>query len=92
VQTLLQLLPPQIYAARPATGVPWTAPCVYVQDWPRFPWRGWMLDSVRHFFTKDEVKKLIDSLAFHKLNVFHWHLDDDSGCGWRSRNGRCSPR
>ena len=35
VQTLLQLLPPEIYAARPVTGVPWTAPCVYVRDWPR---------------------------------------------------------
>ena len=81
VQTLLQLLPPEIYAARPVTGVPWTAPCVYVEDWPRFPWRGWMLDSVRHFFTKDEVKQLIDTLAHHKLNMFHWHLDDDSG--WR---------
>ena len=81
VQTLLQLLPPEIYGPRPVTGVPWTAPCVYVRDWPRFPWRGFMLDSVRHFFTKDEVKKLLDSLAFHKLNVFHWHLDDDSG--WR---------
>ena len=81
VQTLLQLLPPEIYAARPVTGVPWTAPCVYVRDWPRFPWRGWMLDSVRHFFTKDEVKLLIDTLAYHKLNMFHWHLDDDSG--WR---------
>jgi len=81
MQTLLQLLPPEIYAARPATGVPWTIPCVYIQDQPRFPWRGWMLDSVRHFFNKDEVKKLLDAMALHKLNRFHWHLDDDAG--WR---------
>jgi hexosaminidase len=81
VQTLLQLLPPEIYSARPITGVPWTAPCIYIQDWPRFSWRGWMLDSVRHFFNKDEVKQFIDTMAMHKLNVFHWHLDDDSG--WR---------
>ena len=81
VQTLLQLLPPEIYSPRPVTGVPWTIPCVYVQDWPRFSWRGYMLDSVRHFFTPDEVKQLIDSMAIHKLNMFHWHLDDDSG--WR---------
>ena len=81
VQTLLQLLPPEIYAPRPVTGVPWTVPCVYIQDWPRFPWRGWMLDSVRHFFNKDEVKELLDAMALHKLNMFHWHLDDDSG--WR---------
>jgi hexosaminidase len=81
VQTLLQLLPPQIYAATPVTGVPWSAPCIYIQDWPRFSWRGWMLDSVRHFFNKDEVKQFIDTMAMHKLNMFHWHLDDDSG--WR---------
>ena len=81
VQTLLQLLPPQIYAATPVIGVPWTAPCIYIQDWPRFSWRGWMLDSVRHFFNKDEVKQFIDTMAMHKLNMFHWHLDDDSG--WR---------
>jgi hexosaminidase len=81
VQTLLQLLPPEIYGPRPATGVVWTIPCVYVQDWPRFSWRGWMLDSTRHFFNKDEVKQLLDALALHKLNMFHMHLDDDSG--WR---------
>ena len=81
VQTLLQLFPPQIYSSIPMTGVPWTAPCMYIQDWPRFAWRGWMLDSVRHFFNKDEVKQFLDTMAMHKLNMFHWHLDDDSG--WR---------
>jgi hexosaminidase len=81
VQTLLQLFPPQIYAATPVTGVPWTAPSIYIQDWPRFSWRGWMLDSARHFFNKDEVKQFLDTMAMHKLNMFHWHLDDDSG--WR---------
>ena len=81
VQSLLQLLPPQVYAPLPATGVVWTIPCVYIQDWPRFPWRGWMLDSVRHFFNKDEVKQFLDAMAMQKLNMFHWHLDDDSG--WR---------
>ena len=81
VQSLLQLLPPEIYSSRPVSGVPWTIPCVFIQDWPRFSWRGYMLDSVRHFFTVDEVKQLIDSMAMQKLNVFHWHLSDDSG--WR---------
>ncbi|MDB6029474.1 MAG: beta-N-acetylglucosaminidase [Verrucomicrobiales bacterium] len=81
VQSLLQLLPPEIFSSRPVSGVPWTAPCIYIQDTPRFPWRGWMLDSVRHFFNKDEVKKFLDEMALHKLNMFHWHLDDDSG--WR---------
>lgn len=81
VQTLLQLLPPEIYSPLPVSGVPWTAPCVYIQDKPRFVWRGWMLDSVRHFFTTDEVKVMIDAMVIHKLNTLHWHLDDDSG--WR---------
>jgi hexosaminidase len=81
VQSLLQLLPPQVLGPRPVQGVAWTIPCVSIQDAPRFPWRGWMLDSVRHFFNKDEVKQLLDAMALNKLNYFHWHLDDDSG--WR---------
>jgi len=81
VQTLLQLLPPEILSPLPAGSGPWSVPCVYIQDTPRFAWRGWMLDSVRHFFNKDEVKQLLDSMALHKLNRFHWHLDDDAG--WR---------
>ena len=81
VQSLLQLLPPQILSPRPVQGVAWVAPCVYIQDKPRFSWRGWMLDSVRHFFNKDEVKTLLDATALHKLNVLHMHLADDSG--WR---------
>jgi hexosaminidase len=81
IQTLLQLLPPQVYSPRPSSGVSWSIAALYVKDKPRFPWRGFMLDSVRHFFNMDEVKQLIDSMAMHKLNVFHWHLDDDSG--WR---------
>ena len=81
VQSLLQLLPPEVLSLQAARNVRWTAPCVYIQDQPRFSWRGWMLDSVRHFFTKDEVKQLIDAMALNKLNTFHWHLDDDSG--WR---------
>jgi len=80
-QTLLQLLPPEIYSPLPATNAAWIAPCVYIQDKPRFPWRGWMLDSVRHFFNLDEVKQMIDAMTMHKLNTLHWHLDDDSG--WR---------
>ena len=81
VQTLLQLLPPEIYSPQTVSGINWTSPCVYVRDWPRFSWRGFMLDPVRHFWTKDEVKQILDSLAIHKLNVMHLHLDDDSG--WR---------
>src|SRR5262249_31407505 len=81
VQTLLQLLPPQVLKPTVASGASWTAPCIYVQDSPRYSWRGWMLDPTRHFFNVDEVKQLLDAMALHKLNMFHLHLDDDSG--WR---------
>src|SRR5205823_1260835 len=81
VQSLLQLLPPQVFAQRPVTNVDWVIPCVYIQDYPRFTWRGMMLDVSRHFFTKDEVKQVLDTMAWHKLNTFHWHLVDDHG--WR---------
>ena len=81
VQSLLQLLPPQIYSPRIVTNVAWVAPCVYINDYPLFSWRGLMLDVARHFFNKDEVKQVLDAMAMHKLNTFHWHLVDDQG--WR---------
>ncbi len=81
VQSLLQLLPPQILSLQPVTNVAWTVPCVYIFDQPQYPWRGAMLDVARHFFTKDQVKQLLDAMALHKLNTFHWHLTDDQG--WR---------
>lgn len=56
-------------------------PALHISDWPRFAWRGVMLDSARHFQTADEVKQLLDQMAQHKLNVLHWHLTDDQG--WR---------
>jgi hexosaminidase len=59
----------------------WLIPCVHIEDQPRFRWRGMMLDVSRHFFTKEEVERLLDEMAWHKLNVFHWHLVDDQG--WR---------
>ncbi|MCD9088194.1 family 20 glycosylhydrolase [Stenotrophomonas sp. SY1] len=52
-----------------------------INDTPRFVWRGLMLDSARHFQSLDEIKKLLDAMAQHKLNTFHWHLTDDQG--WR---------
>ncbi len=81
VQTFLQLLPPEVFAAQPAPGVKWEAPSVEIKDRPRFPWRGFMLDVSRHFFTKPEVEQIIDALAMHKINTLHWHLTDDDG--WR---------
>lgn len=80
-QTLLQLLPPEIFSAKKVSGVKWEIPCVKITDQPRFKWRGMMLDVARHFFTKQEVKALLDTLALQKMNTFHWHLVDDQG--WR---------
>ena len=81
VQTLRQLLPPEIFRAAPVAGVEWTIPAVAVEDQPRFTWRGAHLDVARHFMPKEFVKKYIDLLALHKLNTFHWHLTEDQG--WR---------
>lgn len=56
-------------------------PCVEIADFPRYGWRGQMLDCSRHFFTVEEIKRLLDLMLYHKLNVFHLHLTDDQG--WR---------
>ena len=55
--------------------------CAEVNDEPRFPYRGMMLDCSRHFFTPQFIKKQLDAMAYFKLNRFHWHLTD--GGGWR---------
>ncbi len=81
VQTLRQLLPPDIFRQAPVAGVPWTVRGVEIEDMPRFQWRGAHLDVSRSFMPKEFVKKYIDLLALHKLNRFHWHLTDDQG--WR---------
>jgi len=80
-QTVLQLLPPEILSAQAVKEFNWQIPCVDITDGPRFPWRGLMLDVARHFFTRQEVENVLDVMALHKLNVFHWHLTDDQG--WR---------
>lgn len=56
-------------------------PYVKIVDKPRFSHRGIMLDVSRHFFTKEEIKSILDIMSFYKLNTFHWHLTDDGG--WR---------
>ncbi len=81
VQTLRQLLPPEVFREATVTGVTWGVPAVLIEDQPRFGWRGGHLDVCRHFMPKEFVKKYIDLLALHKLNTFHWHLTDDQG--WR---------
>ena len=80
-QTLRQLLPTAIYSASKIKNISWDIPCLNIKDYPRFAWRGAMLDVSRHFMPLEFVKKLLDLLALHKLNVFHWHLSDDQG--WR---------
>jgi len=74
VQTLIQL----IHADNNNVS---RIPCFQINDYPRFGYRGMMLDVCRHFFSVDFVKKYIDLMAYYKLNSFHWHLTDDQG--WR---------
>ena len=81
VETLRQLLSPDIFREAPVAGVSWTVPVVDIEDMPRFSWRGAHLDVSRSFMPKEFVKKYIDLLALHKMNRFHWHLTDDQG--WR---------
>ena len=81
IETLKQMLPVEIYAGAPAPDKDWTLPCVTIKDAPRFAYRGQHLDVARHFFDVAEVKKVLDMMAIHKMNVLHWHLTDDQG--WR---------
>lgn len=81
VQTLLQLLPPEIESAGAKDGPDWSIPVVKIEDAPRFIWRGAHLDVGRHFFPKEFIKRYIDHMAMYKLNTFHWHLTEDQG--WR---------
>jgi hexosaminidase len=81
VQTLRQLLPTEIFSQAPVDGAHWQISCGLIEDQPRFSWRGFMLDCARHFMPIQFIYKIIDLLALHKLNVFHWHLTDDQG--WR---------
>lgn len=80
MQTLLQLLPKEI-ESKVAVKANWTIPTAKITDYPRFAWRGLMLDVSRNFFTKEEVERYIDEMARFKFNTFHWHLTDDNG--WR---------
>ena len=81
MQTLRQLLPPEINRNALAKDVTWAVPCAVIEDEPRYPYRGMMLDVSRYFSDATAVKRYIDQLAFHKINYFHWHLTDDPG--WR---------
>lgn len=71
IETFLQLVMPD------ASG--FAAPAVRIDDKPRFPWRGLMIDSARHFLPVDVIERNLDGMAAVKLNVFHWHLSDNQG-------------
>ena len=74
IQTLIQLLPVEKSTSLTIQGAS-------IEDYPRFAYRGLMLDAGRHFFPVDFVKQYIDFIALHKMNTFHWHLTEDQG--WR---------
>ncbi len=80
VQTLRQLLPPAIELEEIQRSS-WEIAAVEIRDKPRFPFRGMMLDVSRHFFNPAVIKRLIDLIAYYKLNVLHLGLTNDQG--WR---------
>lgn len=79
IETLLQLLGPQIYSQ--TLHLPTSLGCCLIEDEPRFAYRGFMLDVVRTWMDVDELKRFIANLAHHKINKLHLHLTDDEG--WR---------
>ncbi len=86
MQTLIQLLEPYDFGSLFGKGTGITistlmVPAVRITDYPRFAYRGMHLDVSRHFLPLSFIKKYIDYIALHKMNVFHWHLTDDQG--WR---------
>jgi len=81
VQSMLQLLPPQIMSPSKVEGASWKIEGIKVMDKPRFGYRGMHLDVGRHFMPAEFIKKYIDILAMFKMNTFHWHLTEDQG--WR---------
>jgi hexosaminidase len=80
-QTFRQLLPPEAFSPQRVSGVQWRVPAVKIADRPRFGWRGFMIDTSRHFIPMPDLKRLVDMMAAHKLNLLHLHLTDDDG--WR---------
>jgi len=83
-QSILQLLPPQIFSRSKVENIDLTMPCVEISDKPRFKWRGLLFDVSRYFFPKEYIFKQLDYLAMHKMNIYHFHLTDDQG--WRIEN------
>jgi hexosaminidase len=81
LQTILQLLPVEVFSPTAVEKITWAMPACEIQDKPRYGYRGLMLDVGRYFMPVSFIKKYIDMLALHKMNTFHWHLTEDQG--WR---------
>ena len=81
MQTLMQLLPAEIESPNLIKNIKWVLPCVEINDYPRFDYRGVLLDPCRHFIPVERVKKQIDVMALYKINNMHFHLTEDQG--WR---------
>lgn len=80
-QTLRQLLPPEAYRVPRIEPQPWSVPCVTITDYPRFRWRGLLIDPARHFIPKTDMLRFIDLMAAHKFNRLQVHFTDSQG--WR---------
>ena len=81
-QSVKKMLPANIMAeVKDANVTEYSLPVVSIIDAPRFEYRGFMLDVSRHYFTTDQIKRMIDVMSYYKMNRFHWHLTDDQG--WR---------
>ncbi|MBR1838141.1 MAG: beta-N-acetylhexosaminidase [Bacteroidaceae bacterium] len=81
LQSIKKMLPANVLLGQKDAQATYALPLVTINDAPRFAYRGFMLDVSRHFFTVDEIKKMLRLMAYYKMNHFHWHLTDDQG--WR---------
>lgn len=81
-QSIKKMLPANVMAGvADASVTEYTLPVVSIIDAPRFEYRGFMLDVSRHYFSLEQIKRMIDVMSYYKMNRFHWHLTDDQG--WR---------
>ncbi|UCE47620.1 MAG: beta-N-acetylhexosaminidase, partial [Phycisphaerales bacterium] len=80
-ETVRQLLPVEVYRPAEVEGTRWSIPCVKITDYPRFGWRGLLIDPARHFIPKEDILRFIDVMAAHKFNRLQIHLTDNEG--WR---------
>ncbi len=79
-QTVMKIMPANVILGKYAEGT-YSLPILSINDEPRYHWRGMEIDCARHFFSVDQLKKMLDIMAVYKMNRMHWHLTDDQG--WR---------